>query len=125
MLPPLSENALPRTKVFDWYTTVIDAFSAHDIPIADGTSDMGTALCDVDGLLQIAEYIGAARVITKPIDVALLRHQQVLFQAICANPAVWAGLAMRIQSDVIWKEAVIHLAGKPEPTVEMLRAEPI
>lgn len=47
----------------------------------------------------------------KPVEVALLKHGQALFRAIQAAPHLWANMSFRIQSELIFRESIIHLAG--------------
>lgn len=45
------------------------------------------------------------------MEVALLKHGQVLFRSIQANPHGWANMSFRIRSEVIFRESIIHLTG--------------
>lgn len=45
------------------------------------------------------------------MEVALLKHGQALFRAIQKVPHAWANMSFRISSEVIFREAIVHLAG--------------
>lgn len=49
---------------------------------------------------------------TKPIEATLLGTGQTLYRAIANRPAVWLGFALRIESKVIYREAMIHAVGQ-------------
>lgn len=72
---------------------------------------MHTALTDALAILEIAEYMGCIPVIAKPIDVALIKHGQDLFRSIQQMPWSWVGLGIKIKSELIFREAIVHLAG--------------
>ncbi|ORX96843.1 hypothetical protein BCR34DRAFT_497416 [Clohesyomyces aquaticus] len=107
----LNENGKVPSKFYKYYESVLYACYGSDIPIGDEGADMMTALNGAANMLEIADYLGCIPVISKPIDIALFNHGQTLFRAIQAAPSGWAGLAMRIKSEMMFKEAVIHLAG--------------
>jgi hypothetical protein len=50
-------------------------------------------------------------VVAKLMENNLIVRGQEVFQAISANPIIWIDLAYRIQSRVLFKEALIHLTG--------------
>jgi hypothetical protein len=50
-------------------------------------------------------------VVAKLMENNLIVRGQEVFQAISANPIIWIDLAYRIQSKVLFKEALIHLTG--------------
>jgi hypothetical protein len=105
----VNENGRVPLKVFDHYEAVFYAFYAKDLTIAD--DDMSVALIEAIDIIDVAEYLGCMPVISKPIEVTLLKHGQTLFRAIQASPWGWVDMACRIKSEVIFKEAVIHLSG--------------
>lgn len=90
-------------------------------------TDMGSALNECVGMLNVADYLGCVDVISKPVEVALTKHGQSLFRSVQRQPAVWATTSLMLKSETIFKEAVIHLAGdwkkwRSNPTtMEMLR----
>ena len=59
----LNENGRVPTKLFDHWERVLYAFYGTEIIIAD--ADMGVALIDCIGLIQVAEYLGCVNVIGK------------------------------------------------------------
>jgi hypothetical protein len=107
----LNENGrIPTaTALFENYEILLYAFYNKEIDIFD--DDMQIALEHALHMLEIATYLGCVPVISKPIDVALIKHGQDLFRAIQRAPWAWVGLAIRIKSDIIYQESVVHLAG--------------
>ncbi|PVH93358.1 hypothetical protein DM02DRAFT_604063 [Periconia macrospinosa] len=105
----LNENGRIPTKVFDHYEAILYAFYNKEIRISD--ADMRAALQDVTQMVCIAEYLGCVAVISKPVEVALLKHGQNLYRSIQAMPASWIGMATSIKSESIFKEALCHLVG--------------
>lgn len=72
---------------------------------------MSAALSDCYQLLQIADYLGCAGLIRKPIEIALLKHGQDLFRAIQSAPYAWIEMGYRIRSELVFRECMIHLIG--------------
>jgi hypothetical protein len=72
---------------------------------------MSAALSDSYQLLQISNYLGCTGIISKPIEVALLKHGQELFRAIQGAPYLWIDMAYRIRSEMIFRECMVHLVG--------------
>ncbi|KAF2469263.1 uncharacterized protein BDR25DRAFT_288734 [Lindgomyces ingoldianus] len=105
----LNENGKEPTKFFEHYESLLYAFYGKDLAISN--TDMMCALQDAISILQIAEYLGCVNVISKPIDAAFFKHGQVLFRAIQTNPRHWADLALKIKSEMMFKEAIVHLSG--------------
>ncbi|KAH7081362.1 hypothetical protein BKA63DRAFT_588788 [Paraphoma chrysanthemicola] len=91
------------------YEAIFYAFYNKELTIDD--TDMSAALSDCYQLLQISDYLGCTGLISKPIEVALLKHGQDLFRAIQGAPYGWVEMAYRIRSEVIFKECMVHLVG--------------
>ena len=72
---------------------------------------MDSALVDACHILDIADYLQCVATVSKPIDVALSKRGQDLYVCIQSKPWAWISLAYRIKSELIFKEALIHLAG--------------
>ncbi|OCK79956.1 hypothetical protein K432DRAFT_435034 [Lepidopterella palustris CBS 459.81] len=109
-LMPLNENGKVPLKLFEHYENILGAFYGREIEIND--MSIASALEDAVGLTEVAEYLGSIAVVSKSIDIALFKQGQVLFRSISVNPSAWADLGYRIQSELIYKETVIHLAGR-------------
>ena len=73
---------------------------------------MGAIVSDILGLTSVAEYLDCMKVVTYQIDNALVRQGQVLWVSVAANPGAWADLAVRIQSELVFREAICHLVGR-------------
>lgn len=97
------------TRVFEHYESIFYAFYGKDIKFTD--TDMGAAVEHVSEIICIAQYLRCELLISKPVDVALVKHGQALYRSIQAKPWLWVDIACRIRSEIIFKEAVIHLAG--------------
>jgi hypothetical protein len=72
---------------------------------------MTAALHDCYQLLKIADYLGCTGLISKPIEIALLKHGQDLFRAIQKKPHAWIEMSYRVRSELIFRECIIHLVG--------------
>jgi hypothetical protein len=107
----VNENGrIPQAqKAFGHYEALFYAFYNKEITIDD--TDMSAALSDCYQLLQISDYLGCTRLISKPIEVALLKHGQDLFRSIQSSSYLWVEMAYRIRSEMIFKECMIHLVG--------------
>ncbi|CAN9355727.1 unnamed protein product [Alternaria alternata] len=107
----VNENGrIPQaTKIFDHYEGIFYAFYNKEFSIDD--SDMSAALQDCYQLLCIADYLGCTRLISKPIEIALLKHGQDLFRAIQKKPHAWVEMSYRIRSELIFRECMVHLVG--------------
>jgi hypothetical protein len=107
----VNENGrIPQAhKAFDYYEAIFYSFYNKEFTIDD--TDMPAALSDCYQLLQISDYLGCTGLISKPIEVALLKHGQDLFRAIQGVPYLWVELAYRIRSEMIFKECMVHLVG--------------
>ncbi|KAF1994273.1 hypothetical protein P154DRAFT_586523 [Amniculicola lignicola CBS 123094] len=113
--PPLApglvvnENGRIPITIFDSYEAILYALYGKDLPISD--NDMTSVLRDASEIIDIATYLGCMSLISKPVTVALLKHGQALFRAIQTVPWGWLAMGCRIQSEIIFGEAVAHLAG--------------
>lgn len=96
-------------KAFHHYETILYAFYNKEITIDD--LDMAVALLDCYQLLEISDYLGCTSLVSKPIEVALFKHGQNLFQAIRGSPHAWIEMAYRVRSELIFKECMIHMVG--------------
>lgn len=72
---------------------------------------MTAALSDCYQLLLISDYLGCTRLISKPIEITLLKHGQDLFRAIQGSPYAWVEMAYLIRSEMIFRECMIHMVG--------------
>ncbi|KAF2807229.1 uncharacterized protein BDZ99DRAFT_536533 [Mytilinidion resinicola] len=107
---PLNENGKVPTKYFEYYTGIIGTFYGQELTLND--VGIQSALEDAIGLIEVAEYLGSVAAVSKNIDLALIKQGQVLFRSIANNPLEWVDLAVRITSEIIFKEAVVHLVGR-------------
>ena len=71
-------------KAIGYYESIFYAFYNKDIDIDD--SDMSAALSDCYQLLSISDYLGCTSLISKPIEVAVLKHGQELHERLDRVP---------------------------------------
>lgn len=124
----LNENGRVPTKVFDFYESIFYAFYNKEIQFR--ASDLNSALHDCQQMIDIAGYLGCTNIVSKPIELALMKHGQELFNMIKKVPYLWVKTAIVIKSELIFRESMIHLAGnwgrlrKNEDAVRILKDEP-
>ena len=51
-------------------------------------------------------------IVTRPIEASLLSLGQVLHRSIASDPTPWLDFSFRLRSKTLWKEALIHGAGR-------------
>lgn len=103
------ENGKVISPVYNHYDNLFRAFY-NKTPEVDDTN-IATVLNDCMGLVDVAESLGSIACISESVDIALLRHGQVLFRSVAGNPIAWSDLACRVRSPSIFKECLIHLVG--------------
>jgi hypothetical protein len=106
----LNENGRIPTPAFKYYEAVLYTFYDQGTKLISDNS-LDEALTDACHILDISEHLGCIPIISKPIDVALSKRGQDLFICIQAKPWAWVGLGYRIKSELIFREAIVHLAG--------------
>lgn len=109
LLPSIDNGKLPAELPLH-YEHIFRAYYNHHFEMHD--ENIAAILRQAMGLVEVAEYLQSVRVVSKHIDVALLSQGQVLYRSISSNAVAWAGLAQRLQSDCIFKEAIVHLVGQ-------------
>ncbi|KAF2681698.1 hypothetical protein K458DRAFT_456763 [Lentithecium fluviatile CBS 122367] len=114
----INENGRVPTKIFDHYEAILYAFYNKEIRICD--TDILAALAEAIDMIGIAKYLGCVTIISKPVEVALMKHGQALFRSVQSMPVGWVEMALDIRSETIFRECVIHLAGN----WKKVRAEP-
>lgn len=80
-------------------------------PNFDSTT-FGATVNDCVALIEAADTIGAIGAIREAVELALLQQDNILWKSIATSPVVWAELGRRVQSPVVFKEAVIHIVGQ-------------
>lgn len=104
------ENGLSIPQIYRTYDMMLRSY--YNERIAFVPNDIVRILQDAVSLVDVAEYLGSVHVIEKQVEVALISEGQLLFRSIAANPQLWIELGYRLRSYAIFKEALIHLAGK-------------
>lgn len=69
-------------------------------------------IADLVGVLLIAEEHGAVTAVADFLQRNLIPMGQRLWQYVSADPALWLGIAARLEASVIFKEAMCHAVGK-------------
>ncbi|THX59763.1 hypothetical protein D6D06_01795 [Aureobasidium pullulans] len=111
-----------RPSLFSDYDRLLRSIANQPIVLNDKSIE--TVLPDAMGLIEVAEYLGSV------IENYLLARGQDFFKAISIDPIIWIDVAYRIESKVMFKEALIHLVGKynlllsTPPTAAILRRNP-
>ena len=114
------ENGKVVNAVYKHYDNIFRAYY-NKTPDMDDTN-IATVLNDCMGLVDVAEALGSIACISESVDIALLRHGQILFRSIATNPIAWSDLACRVRSPSIFKEVLIHLVGDWDRLTEEQRA---
>ncbi|KAH0137043.1 hypothetical protein KCU67_g15878, partial [Aureobasidium melanogenum] len=104
------QNPRFRSSLFSDYDRLLRTFANQPVTLDDKSID--TLLPDSMGLIEVAEKLDAVSMIAKIIENHLLAKGQDIFKAISVSPVIWIDVAFRIQSKVLFKEALIHLTGK-------------
>ncbi|KAI5243504.1 hypothetical protein E4T42_07314 [Aureobasidium subglaciale] len=99
-----------RPSIFSDYERLIRVFANQ--PIALNDKSIETLLPDAIGLIEVAEKLGSVSMVAKLIEISLLAKGQDFFKAVSVSPVVWIDVAFRIESKMLFKEALIHLTGK-------------
>ena len=105
-----TENGRLPSPLFKHYDNIFRSYYHFPANLDEG--NIHKLVADIIGLLDVAESLGSLKVITLNVDNALIKQGQVLYRSISANAAVWASLAMRLHSEVIMREAIIHMVGQ-------------
>lgn len=95
--------------ILQHYHNILGSYYGEDVELDD--FDMTTLLQSATGLICVAEYLQSMKAISKSIDNKLLSQGPVLYTSIASSPVLWMNTAYSIRSEVILKEALIHLIG--------------
>jgi hypothetical protein len=74
--------------------------------------DETASICEALNLLTAAGYLEAYSSVRTVVENFLLGFNQLLWYQIELKPEVWASVACKIQSAVMFREAMLHLAGR-------------
>ena len=64
------------------------------------------------GIVAVGDDVGALKSICRELEKVLLQFDKDLWKAIAYNPVCWANFANKLQSAVLFKDAMVHLVGK-------------
>ena len=104
-------RSVPHTVLA--FHAVLGAFYNEAIDLGDfEQDDLRILLTSAMGVTDAAEYLQCTQVLTKPIEATLLATGQILQQSIANEPLAWLEFAHRIRSRAIFREALIHAAGR-------------
>ncbi|TGO68321.1 hypothetical protein BOTNAR_0026g00080 [Botryotinia narcissicola] len=81
--------------------------------LTDDIDDGGANLYITDcvSILQAAAFIGSLPSVSTYIESYLLRINQKLWVHVAKAPEAWSDVAVRLQSAIIFRESIIHIAG--------------
>lgn len=82
-----------------------------DLEFQGGSKQVRDIIPPIIGLLQAAEKIKCERSVRRTIESCLLGYGHQLWVQIAAQPEAWSDVACRLQSPVIFREAMCHLVG--------------
>lgn len=105
-----SDSGQPPASLLHSYDRVLG--SLHSLPFEVDGNDLGAILRDIFSLTGVGEYLGCIDVIKERLNLALLNQNQALYRAIAAKPHAWVDLGMRIKSEVVFRESIVHLVGQ-------------
>ena len=105
-------------KYWDW----LFGLFYHRQPQFDD-STLAVTLSGCMGLIEVAERVESIDHVRPPVEVALTRHDEALWQSIATKPAAWAELGRRVHSPQIFTESVIHLIGRWQNIADTDKAE--
>ncbi|KAK5110596.1 hypothetical protein LTR85_000973 [Meristemomyces frigidus] len=113
------ENGVAVVPIVLAYHSVLGAFYNIPIELGDFEADpMAHILLTASYIIDVAEYLQCVHIVTKSIEATLLAMGQLFQQAMANNPIAWLNFAYRIRSRIIFREALIHAAGKyKEPAI--------
>lgn len=95
-----------------WLKTYDNLFRAlYSIEVEFSDESLDEFLTDATCLLQAAENLGAEKSISRVLETHLLRAGQPFWHTVRDDPGKWTDVATRIESPVIYREAMIHLVG--------------
>lgn len=121
-IDPDIENGRLPLPLYKHYDNVLRGYYYRPTQIDE--SAISTLVSDIVGMVNVAEYLGSLKVVALPVDNALIKQGQVLWRSISANATVWASLGLRIRSELILREALIHMIGTWRATREKEGIEP-
>lgn len=109
-IDPDIENGRLPSPIYKHYDNLFRAYYSQPLHLDDST--LPKLLSDIVGLSDVADAVQSLKVVALPLENALIKQGQILWRSISANATIWAGMALRLHSEVIMKEAVIHMAGQ-------------
>jgi hypothetical protein len=99
-------------KVYDNFFRCLYNLEPNFTNDIDGQTEARGFILDATMLLQAAVYLDAVNSIRVIVEAYLLRLNQTLWRHIAARPEAWVQLAARLQSPLIFREAMLHIIGK-------------
>ncbi|KAI9713689.1 MAG: hypothetical protein M1828_001378 [Chrysothrix sp. TS-e1954] len=107
---PDMDNGLLRNPIYKHYDNILRAFYSE--PLQFDRKRVHVAMLDCMAVINIAEGLDCVSLISMPVDSALIRFGQELWHAIAQAPVRWANIALGLKSELLYREAVIHLVGR-------------
>jgi len=69
-------------------------------------------IIDATMLIEAANYLETIPAVRVVVEANLLRLNQIIWKHLCARPEGWIHLAARLQSPLIFREAMLHIIGR-------------
>lgn len=102
--------ANPRPEILDAYNNLFLIYYGQ-VPVLN-YAKFGLALEQIELLVKIAGVCGSIAVVKPYLESALFRFQREVHNAIQEDPPRWLMLSLKLKSEVIYREAVIHLVAR-------------
>ncbi|KAK3077219.1 hypothetical protein LTS18_010887, partial [Coniosporium uncinatum] len=108
---PKCSNSATRTPA-DIHTAYASMFGAmHNLPLHFPIDDISQALTQAETLVDLTSAYACLHLVRLPISHALHTFHKRLYTAIRRDPPRWLLLAVALESQPLYIEAFIHIAG--------------
>jgi hypothetical protein len=104
------EGATTYNKTYDNFFRCIYNFEPNFAK--ENTNNGSDFVIDAISLLQAAESLGAAAAVRCTVEAQLLRLNKKLWIQIADDAEGWSDIAVRLQSPILFREAMVHIVGK-------------
>ena len=106
----IGEGATTYNRIYDNFFRCI--YNLEPTFAKENVKSGGDFVVDAVSLLQAAESLDAAPAVRCTVEAQLLRLNQKLWIQIAHNSEAWSDIAVRLQSPILFREAMVHIVGK-------------
>lgn len=110
-----SPSADPANHVLSDWMSVFGAMYGGEVRVAASDSSLVTIIGSAATILDIVDYLAlrpaAVGTVLAPLELALLAAEQMLWRSVAGAPLEWVGLATRLRSVPVFREAALHVIG--------------